>query len=337
MKRLNLTLLFFAIFFMIPAHALAAPVSLTISPPKFDLVVVPGQSSAHTIRITNAQENDVSFVATAMDFAPSDNIGGIAVASQIEGHSSRDWFHMKPEKFTLKPNQTQLIEVTIKPPAELDPGSYFAVVMMQAQNNQGQIDNSDKETIITPWIGSLFFLRYGDISALGQNALSIKMIEHPRLQLGGDMPVTVEVENHTPFHLLTTTAFRLRGLAGLGSTEPIKQELTIMPDSTRRFQLTVKRPPSGIQRGIALTSSGAIQQEAMTKSILTLTSNGVLGLIGIGILIDLIRRYMRKSHHRKAGTGRLIHALRHLTKKTHHLVKRVHNWRQTRTRKSTEK
>lgn len=296
-QLLYLLLISFGIGLLMPLSALAAPAALSISPPKFDTVVTPGKPSTYTIRLTNAEKNDMSFLATVMDFAPSDKTGGIDVSRVIEGHSALDWFRIIPTEFTLKPNQTQNVEVTITPPPELIPGSYFAVVMMQSQSRNTASENANNETSITPWIGSLFFLRKGEIGQLDPNALSVTKIDYPRIHYGGILPATVEVENHTPFHLSARTAFQLKGVVGLGSTDQIYEDEVIMPESSRVFHLALNVPASGVQRGTVQLSSGSFNQEINTKSIVTITSNGILFIIGLGIIIDIFRHNIKKTHH----------------------------------------
>jgi P pilus assembly chaperone PapD len=295
----RLSLIFISVSFclLVSLTATAAPTTLSISPPKVEIVVAPGKPTTHTIRLTNSEQIDMNFIATVMDFAPSDKSGGIDVSRSIEGHSAINWFRISPTEFTLKPNQSQIVEVTITPPVELIPGSYFAVVMMQSQKRITPAENTNNDTEITPWIGSLFFLRNGEIGQLDSNALSLKTIEYPRIHFGGNLPVTVEVENHTSFHLSARTAFQLKGFAGFGSTDQSFGDEIILPQSSRLFQLALNVPTSGFQRGNVHLTSGSFNREINTKSMVTITQKGILLLIGLGIIIDIILRNIRNTHH----------------------------------------
>lgn len=59
--------------------------------------------------------------------------------TQKELRPARDWFTFSPQKFNLKPQDIQQIEVTLSLPLKMEPGNYFAYVEAHpvATTNQG--------------------------------------------------------------------------------------------------------------------------------------------------------------------------------------------------------
>src|SRR6266498_4053459 len=86
-------------FLVCPSLVLAESVSptITISPPKFDLVITPGQFQQTQIKITNHSDVAIPFHVVPMDFAPKDTKGGIDFGQSIPEHSAVSWFKISPQ------------------------------------------------------------------------------------------------------------------------------------------------------------------------------------------------------------------------------------------------
>ncbi len=266
------------------AHAQVKP-SLTLSPAKYDLVVEPGQIQQAGVKLTNNAAVSIPINTEVMDFSPTDKVGGITFGESLPNHSAKGWMKATPSTFILEPGATEVIRVDITPPDTLTMGSYFGTVMFKAELPSSYFGEGD-QTHIVPWMGELFLLRYGDIPKLDDQSLTVTKFEIPKMAKGNKVPMTLEVQNNTQFHLAPETDFALQGIGGKVVAHVVQDETTIMPGTSRKFDVVVERNrPLGIYRPNATLRVAGYERSVSSSPIFLMT---VVGLILVsGLILSL--------------------------------------------------
>jgi hypothetical protein len=290
-------LLLSATAFLLPqeARATISP-TITISPAKFDLEIVPGQLQQTVIKITNQSEDPVPVKVVPMDWAPKDNIGGIDFGKSLPDRSAVEWISVSPSDLLLSPKESKTVSVTLSVPATISQGSYFSVVMFQASFPSNYFDTTtDTQAKIVPWIGSLIMLKYGDVFPLEENALTITKFQVPRFTTKDKVPALVEVKNNTNYHLAPEAEFELKSLRGPIKARVTTDETTILPGMSRIFQAEItKAPPLGLFNILAKVRIAGYQKIVSGRSLVLLTIQGILLVVGVVALLVFKYRHRKR-------------------------------------------
>jgi len=310
MKRICAVFLFFIfyfLFFILPVRAQISP-SLAVSPAKYDLAVVPDQPQQVQIKITNRSTVALPLKVAVMDFAPSDENGAVAFNRSIPGHSATSWFQIPRPDLLLNANETTVVSVTIVPPETVSPGSYFAVVMFQS-NLPDYYFNPDAQAHVVPWIGTLFLLKLGEPSAINDSSLKVTSLHVPRFSLESRIPVVMEVENTTGFHLTPNAEFELKNVFGRSLVKINTEDTTILPGARRIFR--AEFIPARLASANPIWVVGAhLQLGNYRQSIESAPLYMVYALIGLLVIVLGILYFSRHYHRRFVKAVRVLTGLR---------------------------
>ncbi|GEM_PF-3675333 len=296
--------LILSIFYFLFSNTALAQVSptLSVSPAKYDMAVIPGSVEQKIIKITNQSDVAVPMTMKVLDFAPRDKDGGISFDQSIPGHSAVSWFTVKKPELLLGPHETREVDVSLAPPENVAPGSYFAVVMFESGLPEHYFDPA-AQTRIVPWIGVLFLLKNGDPPQISNAELSIKNLTIPRLTFKRTIPVTVELQNTSAFHLAPETQLELKNLRGQTVAVLTPQNTTILPGSSRVFrgELTTARlaaANSVLSVGVNI-KLGSFEHSVTSKPLFMLTSIFIILVVTLGIIGFFIyhRERVRRAWH----------------------------------------
>jgi hypothetical protein len=286
--KLLTPLILFAFIIIYSAPAFGAGSTLSISPSKYDLKIEAGQIEQATVKITNQSDTAMPMHVAIMDFAPKDTQGGVTYGTAMPGHSAKDWFSINKPDMILSPGESETVTATISPPDRLADGSYFAVVMFQA--TLPTVESEESHAQIVPWIGTLFLLKKGGDNLTG-NDLTITNFSMPRFSSKTHIPVTLEIQNNTNFHITPDTDIELKTPFGKVAARTTFND-TIMPGMKRLINGEVVRmSPLGLYKGVANVRVASYQKNATSGWLYLIT------LLGLAILAAFLAGGIHGVHH----------------------------------------
>jgi len=108
-------------------------VKLSLSPPRFELSVNPGDVVSDTFRITNGSDSELALSATAKNFVANDELGGVNLTDEATSYSLASWISINPTNVTVAPRTTQDFSFTISVPTDAEPGSHLGAIIVGTQ------------------------------------------------------------------------------------------------------------------------------------------------------------------------------------------------------------
>ena len=168
------------IFFAIASCALLAPralaqsaLSVSITPPLFQLTIGPGDSWMSSVKVVNNNTTPVSYYAQLADFDAKDETGNpTLIPLTASGESSRNtfslasWITITSAPILVAPGSSAAIPFSIHVPENAEPGGHYGAILIGTE----PLDTSSGTHIrISSFVSSLLFLRIkGDVIESGR-------------------------------------------------------------------------------------------------------------------------------------------------------------------------
>jgi len=265
---------------------------MTVSPPRLQARVNPGQVLQKTIKIHNGGDSEMALQIKIKDFIVSDDKGTpLPVQAKVARKwAASTWIQASPMKFIIRPGQTKMIDVAIVVPNNANPGGHYAVLFFQPVGS-----GVEKETAsaVMPSVGSLFYLTVpGNIK---ENAFVVRM-NAPRWVEYGPVKITSEIENLSDVHIRPRGTVRIYNWFGkLNSTLKLGEK-NIFPGTVRRYDNTWQQH-FGFGKYRATLAAGYGQRgQALTATIFfwVIPWHIILAIILAVILVGAVVWYRRR-------------------------------------------
>jgi hypothetical protein len=142
--------------------------TLTITPPLFQLNLVPGESWTSGIRVVNSNPYDMTVYADPVLFEPEGDTGRpsfIDVTTEggaVDTSTLAGWITVPRGAHVISREQTYLLPIAITVPEDAAPGGHYAAVLI---GNRPPTDGREEGAVsVTSSIAALIFLRVaGDV------------------------------------------------------------------------------------------------------------------------------------------------------------------------------
>lgn len=130
-----------------------------VGPGRAELVVSPGETIVQEITVTNRISENRTFKLDVDDITGSaDGSSAVALTDGARGpYSLRDYISFPENTFTLGLGERARIPVTIKIPADAEPGGLYGSVLISTERSTLEGGEASRSPIIAR-IGSLFFV-----------------------------------------------------------------------------------------------------------------------------------------------------------------------------------
>lgn len=114
--------------------------TMKISPLRTDLSIAPGKTGVVTVKVTNLTKAPITLQAIQNDFVAGDENGTPALILDEDKYApthSLKRFMVPLQNVTIPAEKTQEVKLTIKVPADANPGGYYGAVRFQPVNSSG--------------------------------------------------------------------------------------------------------------------------------------------------------------------------------------------------------
>ncbi len=241
MKKIFLTIAALGLSLLLAWHTARAEdkVTLTVTPPFFDLNISPGEFWASSLKVINTNPGDLPISVTLAGFeaAGEDGQGRFVPALNSEGNpdSVANWITLSNgTNFTIPPGGSEEIPFTLKVPKDASPGGHYAAILVGTRAPDG-VQGSALN--ISSYISSLFFVKVsGDVhedGAIREFSVSKDIYWSPRADF------TLRFENSGDVHLRPEGDITVYNMWG---KEQGKVQVNdgnvfgnVLPRSTRKF------------------------------------------------------------------------------------------------------
>lgn len=154
MKKIFFTIFLFAGLFIISQSAKA----ISLSPPKIEFTMEPGQTARYNLTLFNETAEDVYLNGKIEVFTPKGETGEANIAPAAPSYQAVNWASLPLNSFYLKAGEKTEAPLIINTPKTADAGGYYLAAMWEASSgprkNQDQINIGSR-------VGVLIFIKVG--------------------------------------------------------------------------------------------------------------------------------------------------------------------------------
>lgn len=232
-KRLIFSFLFI-LFLGIPTSALASRESLTISPLRQDIKLVPGQTSMGSIKLKNSGDVDFNVDVYAANFTVKNEAYDQEFDQPNNPLSASNWFRFDQTKIHMPANSSQLINYQIKTPPLAEPGGHYVAIFAQIEPSS----DTNKDIVQIKRVASLFYFEVA-----GQLVKSARFTDFrtPFWQKRGAIPATLRIEDTGNTHYSIDGWVRLKTIWN-SELSQVRVHGLLLPGTIRSFKTTLKSP-----------------------------------------------------------------------------------------------
>jgi hypothetical protein len=306
-----LVLVFVCIPYSGIAYAAGADsLSLTITPPLFQITQSPGTDWNSMLRIVNANPYDLVVSAFATDFHPDGETGNAVLeetppADSSDTHRMSGWIILPEGTITILRGKTADIPFTIRVPINADPGGHYAAILVGTSPGDKQ---GGSGTSVSSKVTSLIFFRVpGEVTEEG-DIRDFFAIE--RMVATPDASFSLRFENKGNVHLLPQGEIVITNMWGKERGKIVINEQTtfgnVLPHSTRKFAFDWHGESNPFEVGRYSAVATLVYGDEGRKTVYRTTYfwvvpwKPVLGIIGgltafFWFMSWSVRRYIRKA------------------------------------------
>jgi hypothetical protein len=302
-------------FYLLPTAVLAASadadsLSLTITPPLFQITQSPGTDWNSMLRIVNANSYDLVVSASATDFHPDGETGNAVLeetppADPSDTRRMSGWIRLPEGAITIPRGKTADIPFTIRVPVNADPGGHYAAILVGTAPGDKQ---GGSGTSVSSKVTSLIFFRVpGEVTEEGDIR---DFFATERMVATPDASFSLRFENKGNVHLVPQGEIIITNMWGKERGKIVINERTtfgnVLPQSTRKFAFDWHGESNPFEVGRYRAVATLVYGDEGRKTVYRTTYfwvvpwKPVLGIIG-GLIAFFwfmswsVRRYIRKA------------------------------------------
>lgn len=310
LKKNTIPFLFLGFFLMPCVVDAQVSQSLSVTPPLFELSILPGDVWQSQVKVLNNNPYELTVYADVVNFAPVGEDGQGKFIPILDDPSLgkkvtlAEWIEVSDAPFTIEPEQARDIPFFVDIPVDAAPGGHFAAILISTEPppRDGVVAVRTSQVVT-----SLFFVRVdGDITEAGsirEFAVTDGIVPTPETNF------KLRFENKGNVHLQPRGDILITNMWGKErGTIPINNQTNfgnVLPDSIREFNFSWKGEPSladigrykaivtlafgedGIQNVTATTYFYVVPIKATLITLLAL-------VLSIAFMTWIIRSYVRR-------------------------------------------
>lgn len=231
---------------LLNTSAKADDFALSVSPPRFELSALPGQTVRAVAELSNASSaaTQLNFATAEWELTPE---GGVTLSESLKPNSCRPWVAIERRQATLPAKAQLRYRFEVTPPADTAPTECrFAIVVSGAEERVSPGENVSFP--ISGQIALIVYVTVGDVKP------QLRIIKADVVSINGTMTPVLMVENSGTAHG-RLSAF-LSGTDALGKKrEFAPSTLPILPGETRRIALNIDNGGDAIEAQNSAPSS----------------------------------------------------------------------------------
>ena len=285
-----------------------APIGdFVVGPGKVDLSMQPGETKVIEMTVTNRTAERRRFNLSIEDAEGSTDVNTpIVLLGEDRGpYSIKDYIHIPHTSFELNPSERARIPVTIRIPADAEPGGRYGSVLVDTVAVNALISDTAgtaPQSAIVARIGTLFFLTIpGDVEREGA-LRDFTTVPPKRFYQGGPVTLGILFENTGSIHLAPYGEVRIRNISGKEVGNMELDPWFVLPESLRLREVTWERDllMGRYTATVYINRSYDDVIDEMSYSFWVLPWKPLLGaFVALFIIFFLIRTFFRQFEFRR--------------------------------------
>ncbi len=297
-------------------HTFADSLSITVTPPLFQLTIGPGESWSSSLKIVNNNASEVTYYAQVMDMQPSGEegrskfipiVGGIEDPQQ-QSFALAHWIHVTSAPTTVPAGSSRDLPFSIEIPPNAEPGGHYAAILVGTQ--PGGLHASGTMLKVSSYVSSLFFVRIK--GAVSESGRIREFLTSQQLYQTPNADFLLRFENTGNTHVRPQGDIAIYNMWGRERGRVLINQNSdstfgnVLPKSIRRFEFSWEGDQDpfdfGLYSAVVTLSFGENGKQNVTSKTYFWVVPIVPVAIGIGSiilfllsLVWFIRRYIRRA------------------------------------------
>lgn len=303
-------------FSVAPAASANDSLSVTVTPPLFQLTISPGESWSSALRIVNNNSYDVTYYAQLMDMQASGEEGRskfipiVNDPNDLSGQSYAlaHWIHIGHDPILVRAGSTQDVPFSVQIPTTAEPGGHYAAILVGTEPSG--LHATGTLLKVSSYVSSLLFVRIkGD---LVENGRIREFLTSQQLYQTPKANFTLRFENLGNTHVRPQGDITIYNMWGkergkvLVNQDSDSNFGNVLPKSIRRFQFSWEGSNDpfdiGLYSAVVTLAYGDNGKQNVTGKTYFWVVPVVPVVIGLGsvilfflLLVWFIRRYIRRA------------------------------------------
>lgn len=234
------------------------PARLAVAPAINEIVVDPGESVSHVIRLTNTASQQVVVSARTNTLTPDDYVLDDTKKEQFD---AAFWLSLEKSDYILDANETRSIPINIEVPKNASAGGHYATVRFKPM----QLAAANETVKIEPEVSALLFITVsGDIN----EEITFQNFDAPSYSNVRQIPLEFSIANTGDNHNIVRSKLIIKKSSEIVYEQEINPEV-ILPNTYKIFNLDWKPKSWGSYTAQIITSYGSsnIEVESHSKTI----------------------------------------------------------------------
>lgn len=204
-------------------------VTISVSPPTFELSANPGDQLKNSFRIVNGTDSELTLTTTAKNFTAEGEEGAVTLTEEETGFSMASWVSVNPETAVVPARGAQTFAFTIDVPDNAEPGGHFGSIIVKT--NPVAVDTTG--AAVSQEAGPLIL-----VSVAGDIVEEASIVDfRPQKTFWENGPVILEtrVENKGNVHFKPTGTITIKNMFGNEVTKINLEEKNVLPGTIRKL------------------------------------------------------------------------------------------------------
>ena len=204
-------------------------VTISVSPPTFELSANPGERLENSFRIINGTDSELTLSTAVKNFTAEGEEGAVNLTDDDTGFSLASWISVNPETAILPPRGSQTFAFSIDVPDNAEPGGHFGSVIVST--NPVQIDSTG--AAVSQEAGPLILL--GVAGDVDQSAKIVSFAAQKGFWEKGPVVLETRIANEGNVHFKPSGTIAVKNMFGREITRINLEERNVLPDTTRKL------------------------------------------------------------------------------------------------------
>ena len=306
----GLTVVLLGLFFSVinvSAMGEDGSVVMTISPPRQEIVLVPGEVYEGTLRVSNSvnASKDLKYSATIGSFGLDKDENGNTdynstdVDTVTEYNQIMEWIKLGKDHGTVAPNATDTIPFTITVPEDAPAGGQYATIIVQDDTEK---DDGTEGNIVIENVVRFAASILAEVAGETRNEGAILENNIPAFMFNNKLAATSTVQNSGNVHTKASYVLQVWPLIGdeeICTNEEIPTEHTVMPGTERINAEECNLPMVGIFR--AKQTVKIFGETSVAEKVVVVCPLWLLFII-VFVIVALVIWIVMKGRARKTRT-----------------------------------
>lgn len=228
--------------------------SMTITPPKQRIILIPGEKYTNTISVFNANDStrDLNYEVSVGSFSQTkdesspDDYGNVNIISESSYNQIMDWITLDKKEGVVAPNHSDEIAYTIDVPKNAPAGGQYATIVITDKTTSGVSGAGNVSIDQSFQFASII---YAEVAGETKEDGEILENDMPSFLLNGPLEATSMVQNNGNVHTDAEYILQVTPLLGgddFCNNEEKPETSLILPETERYHAQSCDLPAVGI-------------------------------------------------------------------------------------------